>query len=545
MKINVAIDNIWGYSSDKQVLETFAEKVRAAGHEVRTFGVGHSEIQNPMKKSSNACDIMVQIAGGMCLGTLVDFYMGCSPGRYYHAKKASIPLYTKGWTKYDPETWKAHRAWDDHFSRESDLQPYKGKTLPEIYNWRKEILVGWSHANTAEELAKMFLSNINGGTDGSGNTSASTGTTQQAGTTALDKIKEVTNDWDKYGIQYGLDGDTFKVQMTDITDFAVLDETAIIHNSVTYTDYDSNVPNTLKRGNTTIVDNKLVQRFGTVEGKDIGEVTVQHAFQLNKRGYGHTIDLKCLISPYYQSGCWIRLNMPTLGIENEMYFITKATIDGNPYMSLTLAPMCVSRYLEQKTVSTASTASTGESGLKDGVYFSGPHKTTTGGNNLGQINGYNCGPHSLMQCLYKFGVDIHESTLAGWAGTTTSGTGPEGIRAAMNKAASQKGISLSWEQRSFSGMGSSDAERFKAMGEIISQQNKAIIIHQMYKNTWGHYEVPQKVNTNNSTVTCLNSLGSKCNSPAYCGSLEERSYSTLASWIRGISSAAIIIITKG
>ena len=410
----------------------------------------------------------------------------------------------------------------------------------------KDKLVGWSHGKTVDEMAKMFLSNINGGTDGKGNVSTDAATTQQAGTSALDKIKEVTNDWDALGIQYGLDGDTFKVKRTDVTDFAVLDETAIIHNSVTYTDYDSNTPNTLKRGSSTIVDNKLVQRFGTIEGKDIGEVTLQQALQLNKRGYGHTIDLKCLISPYYQSGNWIRLNMPTLGIENEMYFINKASLDNNPYMSLTLAPCCVSRYLEAKTITTSSAnTNNGESGVKDGVYYSGPHKTTTGGNNLGQINGYNCGPHSLMQCLYKFGIDIHESTLASWAGTTTAGTGPDGIRQAMNKAASQKGVSLSWEQRSFSGMGSSDAERFKAMGEIISQQNKAIIIHQMYKNTWGHYEVPQKVDTNRSIVTCLNSLGSKCNSPAYCGSLEERSYSTLASWIRGISSAAILIITKG
>ena len=55
--------------------------------------------------------------------------------------------------------------------------------------------------------------------------------------------------------------------------------------------------------------------------------------------------------------------------------------------------------------------------------------------------------------------------------------------------------------------------------------------------------VNKKVNMNNNTVTVLNSLGSKCSAPAYCGSLEVRSFATMESYLRGISQKSICIVT--
>ena len=110
--IRVAIDNCYGYSSDTKTLNTFAEKLRAAGHTVHTHGVGPNNIQRAVFKESNKCDIAIQIAGGKCLGTMADFYVGSNPNsRYYYATKMGIVFY-KCW-KAD---WICHREPRDHFS---------------------------------------------------------------------------------------------------------------------------------------------------------------------------------------------------------------------------------------------------------------------------------------------------------------------------------------------------------------------------------------------------------------------------------------------
>ncbi|MBQ9475472.1 MAG: BACON domain-containing protein, partial [Bacteroidales bacterium] len=46
--------------------------------------------------------------------------------------------------------------------------------------------------------------------------------------------------------------------------------------------------------------------------------------------------------------------------------------------------------------------------------------TNQGAGYLGQKTGYTCGPHSIMQCIYKMtGKDLSEMTIASWAGTTS------------------------------------------------------------------------------------------------------------------------------
>ena len=67
-------------------------------------------------------------------------------------------------------------------------------------------------------------------------------------------------------------------------------------------------------------------------------------------------------------------------------------------------------------------------------YTSSPHYTAHGCNKLGQCTGYFCAPHSIHQAIKKFGITKYsEKTIAGWAGTTSAGTGHPGINTAIAK----------------------------------------------------------------------------------------------------------------
>lgn len=181
---------------------------------------------------------------------------------------------------------------------------------------------------------------------------------------------------------------------------------------------------------------------------------------------------------------------------------------------------------------------------KNGVYYSSPHWTSTGCNKLGQCTPYYCGVHSIRQCNAKQDIDKYkEQQLASWAGTTTAGTSHQGLETALAIVAQKENRKIKVEWKNFSDLGNTIHERFKKIGEIIAQQNKDIIIHNKYRNKYGHYEVLKEVNTNNNTCKVLNSLGNRCNKPAYYGYIETRSFSTFASYIAGISQKSIMIIT--
>ena len=181
---------------------------------------------------------------------------------------------------------------------------------------------------------------------------------------------------------------------------------------------------------------------------------------------------------------------------------------------------------------------------RNGVYHSGPHWVGPGCNKMGQCTGYYCAPCSIRQQLAKQGIDNYtQQTIARYAGTTTAGTSHWGIETALAKIARLENITIKVEWKNFSDLGSTIGARFKALGEIISDPDKGVILHTLYQNKYGHYETIQEANTNNSSTVILNSLGSKCNSPAYCGRKETRTYAYLAQNLRGISQKSICIIT--
>ena len=179
------------------------------------------------------------------------------------------------------------------------------------------------------------------------------------------------------------------------------------------------------------------------------------------------------------------------------------------------------------------------------VFTSSPHYESTGCNRMGQCTGYWCACVSFCQILKKFGITKYpQKTIAGYMGTTTAGTGHTGIETGIAKIAKLEGITLKVEWKDFSDLGSTAKERYKALGQLMSASNKGVIIHDLYRNKFGHYETLKSINLNNSNMVVLNSLGSKCNSPAYCGYLETRTMSNMSSYISGISQKSICIITK-
>lgn len=190
-------------------------------------------------------------------------------------------------------------------------------------------------------------------------------------------------------------------------------------------------------------------------------------------------------------------------------------------------------YLKGNATSTNNTAPS--SSLK-------PYLTTTGCAGMGQCTSSSCACNSLQQDLYRLtGIQVPESTLASVMGTTSSGTSHQGIETGVawfNKKYNQN-IKITW--KNFSDLGSTDAARWNKLKEYMDKG--AVFIHLLYRNKWGHYEVPKAVNGSNLTI--LNSLGNRCHSPAYCGYIETRSKANQIAYMKGISQKSIAILTKG
>lgn len=177
-------------------------------------------------------------------------------------------------------------------------------------------------------------------------------------------------------------------------------------------------------------------------------------------------------------------------------------------------------------------------------YTSSPHYTEKGCNRLGQCTGWWCGPHSIHQAIRKFGITKYtERQIAGWAGTTTAGTGHSGLNTAIAKISNMSGKKLSVQWRNFSDMGTNDAERFTNIAKLICKDDVAVIWHIAYINGgnstsgkhFGHYEYIDKINTATKRVRALNSLGDKKSDGSYTGKLQERPYDVQGYFARNTS----------
>ncbi|AMK14841.1 hypothetical protein [Methanobrevibacter olleyae] len=190
-------------------------------------------------------------------------------------------------------------------------------------------------------------------------------------------------------------------------------------------------------------------------------------------------------------------------------------------------------------------------------YTSSPHLTTTA-QDLGQNYPWDCSANAVQQCLYKLsGKKISEDILAKVGGVTTAGVGHNGINTMIvwfNKKYDTN-YKVTW--KNFSDLGKDSDSRFLALAKLLCKSNIAVLTHIGYANggkskitknskIFGHYEVLDKVNTKTKYVRALNSLGSKINSNAYAGYLQDRSYETQASFFANTSGGqkALCIITK-
>lgn len=203
----------------------------------------------------------------------------------------------------------------------------------------------------------------------------------------------------------------------------------------------------------------------------------------------------------------------------------------------------------KKTTTTKPTITTQTSSSR---FVSSPHLTTYSAG-LGQDTPYYCACNSLQQSFYKLTKKVvKESTIASWAGTTSQGTGHSGINTAVAAFNRAYKTNLKIEWKSFSDFGSSDKERFKAIGNLIKNPNKAVFFHIGYHNggdnlngrSYGHYEMCDIINTDTSYVRALNSLGSKCSGQKYCGFLQNRKFNIQSGFIKEISQKSVCIITK-
>ena len=156
---------------------------------------------------------------------------------------------------------------------------------------------------------------------------------------------------------------------------------------------------------------------------------------------------------------------------------------------------------------------------------------------LGQINNHNCGPHALMQSIFKVtGVDMKEATLANWAGTTTSGTGHDGIEKALKRFNSEHHYNLTINWFNFHDVS------VKQIGQWMANPRTAIFFHLLYRDQWGHYELPYNITSGASTLVIANSLGDR-KGDGYLGYFETRSWAAQKQYIAEMSQKSVCVIT--
>lgn len=162
----------------------------------------------------------------------------------------------------------------------------------------------------------------------------------------------------------------------------------------------------------------------------------------------------------------------------------------------------------------------------------------------GQITPYHCACHAIKQALRRFGITGYsEKTIGQYAGTTTAGTSHSGIETAIAKIAQLEGITLQVKWVNFSDLGANSKERWRKYGDLMTDEDKAVFHHELYRNQYGHYSIIKQVNTNSMILLVQNSLGSRYGN-GYAGYTETRPCAVQEQYLRGISQKSICIITK-
>jgi len=204
--------------------------------------------------------------------------------------------------------------------------------------------------------------------------------------------------------------------------------------------------------------------------------------------------------------------------------------------SNTLPNTCWFKNSVFKNTSSKSSSSSKTSNTSTSTNKKYGHATKSGCDNMGQNTGYYCACHSLQEIFRNlYNIVVPQSTIASWCGTTSAGTSHNGIKTGVAAFNKKYGKKLQITEKSFTDLG------WNGIKKIVESKNQDCIIHNLYRNQWGHYEV---VNNVSSNVNVQNSLGSSCGS-CYCGYIEYRTQSEFRSYINGISQKSILVLTRG
>lgn len=339
-------------------------------------------------------------------------------------------------------------------------------------------------------------------------------------------------------IKHYLDDTPFKVKATDINDKPLPNILVIfIINGVTYqknTDNDG-----VASLNINLTPNIYDIEILSYELKGTYSVTVLTA-ETRMEG----TDIKKTVSEKLAYKCAVydmknnRLNSGTVTIEVNGVTYTKEIKDGFASLNINLKEgdykikatyIGDGLYRPSIVTNTCSITSDKKTSSKHGYHYN------SGCGRLGQCTAYDCGPHALMQSYYNLtGIDVSEKTLMEICGTTTSGTGHSGLETGLAWLNRKYGTNISIEWKNFSDLG------WDGLKKILDSNDTTMFWHELYRNQWGHYSLADKIYSD--ILNVLNSLGSRCNYPAYCGYQELRSKSTQESYWKGISQKSIAIL---
>lgn len=165
------------------------------------------------------------------------------------------------------------------------------------------------------------------------------------------------------------------------------------------------------------------------------------------------------------------------------------------------------------------------------------HATEYGCDNRGQNTDYYCGCHAVQEIVRNLtGVVVPQRTIAEWAGTTYDGTDHQGLETAIAQINREYGLNLKVKWYNYSELGR------EGLRKIIESDNMDFLLHLLYRLLYGHYENLNK--TYDDYVDVQNSLGDRCNENCFCGYTEERYWSTLESYIAGISQKSVMVVTN-
>lgn len=163
--------------------------------------------------------------------------------------------------------------------------------------------------------------------------------------------------------------------------------------------------------------------------------------------------------------------------------------------------------------------------------------TEYGCDNRGQNNGHYCGPHMVQEIIRNLtGKVISQSTLAGVIGTTSAGSDHAGINTSFEWFNRNYDYELKTEWKNFSDLG------WDGIKKILESNNQDCGLHELYRDTWGHYTNYDKVY--DGSVYVHNSLGDYCTSSCYCGYTEDRSKTDARRYLSGISQKSVLVVTR-